>query len=150
MTDPYEERIRKFKTADECLTFAKNAAERGRPDLAQLAKRRAVELRAKSHSAETDVEKEALRAVYAYEETLARKRGKRVRASRTWQMIERHGIIKAVERAVNRPEETQGYKALAEMGMLDFAFENVVLRHPQLFDPETVKRAKERVDSWNA
>ena len=103
-----------------------------------------------SHSAETQAEKEALRAVYAYEETLEKKRGKRVRATRTWQMIHRHGIIKAVERAVNRPDETQGYKSLAEMGMLDYAFENVVLRHPELFSSETVERAKRRVQSWDA
>ena len=65
-------------------------------------------------------------------------------------MINRHGIIHAVERAVNRPEETQGYKALADMGMLDYAFENVVLRHRELFITETVERAKTHVENWNA
>ncbi len=65
-------------------------------------------------------------------------------------MIKRHGIIHAVERAVNRTEETQGYKALTDMGMLDYAFESVVLRHPELFRVETVKRAITRVENWDA
>lgn len=150
MKDSHEQRIERLETWQSCEIFAKNAEERGRRDLAILAKRRAVELRVSIHSAKTLAEKESLRAVYAYEETLARKHGRRIRASRTWQMIERHGIIHAVERAVNRTGETQGYKALAAMGMLDYAFENVVLRHPELFRVETVERAKMRVENWDA
>ena len=42
-------------------------------------------------------------------------------------MIKRHGIINAVERAVNRKQETLGYTTLIEMNMQDFAFEAVVL-----------------------
>lgn len=147
MKDPYKQRIQELGTWRECETFAKNAEERGRPDLAILAKRRAVELRVSLHATQTVAEKESLRAVYAYEEALARKHGKRIRASRTWQMIERHGIIEAVERAVNRTVETQGYNELADIGMLDYAFESVVLRHPELFRVETVMRAKTRVES---
>lgn len=83
--------------------------------------------------------------MYAYEEVLSTKRGRRTRAARTWQMIKRHGIISAVERAVNRKEETLGYSTLIEMKMQDFAFEAVVLRHQELFSPETVDRAKVRM-----
>ena len=106
-----------------------------------------MDLRSTSHLAETQAEKEALRAVYAYEEALARKSGKRHRANRTWQMIKRYGIIAAVERAVNRSQETQGYKSLAEIGMQDYSFEAVVLRYPDLFSSETISRARERVES---
>ena len=60
-------------------------------------------------------------------------------------MIKRHGIIGAVERAVNRKDETTGYATLIEMKMGDFAFEAVVLRHQQLFSPETVERARRRM-----
>jgi hypothetical protein len=65
------------------------------------------------------VEREALEAVYAYERVISKKRGKKVSASRTWQMIKRHGIIEAMERVVNRDDDATGYVALAEMGMLD-------------------------------
>ena len=87
--------------------------------------------------------------MYAYERVLSQRDGKTVRASPTWQMIKRHGIIKAVERAVNRPDETSGYTALIEMGMPDFAFEAVVCRHPTVFSAEALERSQERMAEWN-
>ena len=63
-------------------------------------------------------------------------------------MIKRHGIITAVERAVNRKDVTSGYKALVEMGMPDFAFEAVVCRHPSVFSAEALKRSRERLEEW--
>jgi hypothetical protein len=141
------ELISRLKTPEECDQFAKNVAEKY-PDLAREAHRRAVELRAATHGANSAAEREALQAVYAYEEVLSKRRGKRTHASRTWQMIKRHGIIGAVERAVNRKDVTIGYKSLIEMGMQDFAFEAVVVRYPALFSPETVKRATERMKEW--
>lgn len=128
--------------------FAKNATERGRPDLAMQAKRRAVKLRAIARGVKSDTEREALEAVYAYEEVLSGKNGRRTRATRTWQMIERHGIIEAVERAVNRSAETQGYRALIEMGMEELAFEAVILRHPDAFSSNAVEIAEERFRDW--
>jgi hypothetical protein len=107
-----------------------------------------VELRALAHGAKSQTERECLEAIYAYEEVLTAKNGRRTRASRTWQMIERHGILGAVERAVNREAETAGYTALLEMGLQDYAFEAVVVRHPELFTPETVQRSQSRVDEW--
>ena len=92
--------------------------------------------------------KEALEAVYAYEEVLTLKNGKKTKASRTWQMIERHGIIGAVERAVNRSAETQGYTALIEMGLKDYAFEAVILRYPSVFSREAVNISQQRVAQW--
>ena len=111
-----DERVVKLKTLRDCEIFAENAIERNWPDLAREARIRGVELRAQSHGAKTQAEKECLQAVYAYEEVLAVKNGKRTKASRTSQMIERNGILGAVERAVNRKTETVGYTALLEMG----------------------------------
>jgi len=144
-----DEKVAKLKTPDECERFAKNALERNRRDLADEARKRAVELRAATYGAKTQAERECLEAVYAYEEVLSSKRGgRRIRASRTWQMIQRHGILGAVERAVNRDVETTGYTALLEMGLQDYAFEAVVVRHPELFSPETVRHSRMRVDEW--
>lgn len=109
---------------------------------------RATELRAESYGASTQAEKEALQAIYAYEETLRVKNGKKTRASRTWQMIERHGIIESVNRAVCRPTETPGYRALLNMGLGEFAFEAVILRYPEVFSTEAVEVSKERLSSW--
>lgn len=145
-----DEKVSKLKTPEECEWFAKNALERNRRDLADEARRRGVELRAEAYGAKTQAECECLEAIYAYEEVLTAKNGRRTRASRTWQMIERHGILGAVERAVNREAETIGYTALLEMGLQNYAFEAVVVRHPELFSPESVKRSKTRVDEWKA
>jgi hypothetical protein len=143
-----DERVMKLKTPEECEVFARNVAERGRSDLAQQAVKRAVELRAASYGAKTMAEQECLRAIYAYEELLTKKNGRRTKASRTWQMIHRHGILPAAERAVNREAPTQGYKALIEMGLQEYAFEAVILRYPKLFSPEAVRRSTERMKEW--
>jgi hypothetical protein len=143
-----DERVKRIKTAELCEIFARNAAKRDRPDLAQEAKVRAVELRAEEYGAKSEAENEAIQAVYAYEEVLSKKNGKRTRASRTWQMIKRRGIIESVERAVNRKSETQGYTALAEMGLKEFAFEAVILRHPELFSDQAIAISRQRLNDW--
>ena len=139
-----DERVARLKTPDECEQFAINVQAR-LPDLARAARRRAVELQAAAHGATSVAEQEALEAVYAYERVLLHKHGKKVRASRTWRMIERHGIIAAVERAVRRNEGTSGYTALVEMGLEDMAFEAVVVRHPEVFTNDAVSRSAKRL-----
>lgn len=142
-------RVSRLKTLVECANFAKNARDRGAPELADQARRRAVELRAEAHGVTSEIERECLQAVYAYEEVLSAQKGKRQPASRTWQMIRRHGILPAVERVVARKEESSGYTALVEMGLTDFAFEAVILRHPEAFSPEAVARSKARMPEQN-
>jgi len=63
-------------------------------------------------------------------------------------MIKRHGIIESVERAVNRASETQGYIALVEMGLEEFAFEAVILRHPEVFSKEAIEKSQQRLSEW--
>lgn len=144
------ERVANFKTPEECSIFEKNVLERGRPDLAVAARKRALELRALKYGASTDPERECLEAVYAYEGVLAIKNGKATRAVHTWQMIRRHGIIGAVERAVNRDAESLGYTTLQALGLEDYAFEVVVVRHPELFSAGAVQCAQVRIDEWNS
>jgi len=144
-----DERVARLKTPEECERFAKNAIERNRRDLADEARKRAVELRAMAYGAKSEAERECLEAIYAYEEVLTSRNGRRTHASRTWQMIKRHGILEAVERAVNRETETSGYAALLEMGLQDYAFEAVVMRYPALFSAETVEHSKRRIAERN-
>ncbi len=141
------ERIQKLKTPEDCERFAKNATERGYPDLALAARKRAIGLKAELHGAPTLAERECLKAVYAYEDVLTARNGRRTRATRTWQMIERHGILGAVERAVKR--ETVGYTLLQSMGLQDYAFEAIVLKYPSGFSAEAVTRCEERIRQWN-
>lgn len=138
--------VAKLKTPEECLRLERNALLRNRPDLANDARRRALELRAEKYGAKNDVEKECLEAIYAYERVLTQRNGRTTSASRTWPMVKKHGIIEAVERAVTRPDETVGYKALLEMGLEDYAFEAVILRHPEHFSVAAVERSRERIN----
>jgi hypothetical protein len=142
--------ISKLKNPEECANLEKNALDRGNTDLAVQARRRAIEMRAQAYGATSEAERECLEAVYAYERVLSAQRRRNTRASRTWQMIKRHGIIGAAERAVNRPTETSGYRALVEMGLEQYAFEAVILRHPKTFSPEAVERSRQRIHDTNA
>ena len=144
-----DERVAKLKSPEECAVFAKNVTERGRPDLALAARKRAVQLRAESFGATSEVERECIEAVYAYEEVLSAKAGRRQSASRTWPMIKLHGVIEAVERVVKRKADALGYTALVEMGLEELAFEAVVLRHSSSFSAETVARSRERMGEQN-
>lgn len=140
-----DETVRRLETPEECEQFIKNVQEKY-PKLALEARRRAVEMRAASHGTQTIVERELLQAVYAYEEVLSAKRGRKTRATRTWQMINRHGIIEAAERAVNRKDYPTGYMTLIEMNMQDLAFEAVILRHPDSFNQAARNRAQARMN----
>jgi len=102
-----DEIISKLKTPEECLQYANKCTA-----LAQEARRRAIELRANAQNAQSEVETELWKALYAYEEILTKKNQRRTLAGRTRQMITRYGIIGTAERAVNRKIEAMGYKVL--------------------------------------
>lgn len=141
--------IAKLQTPESCERYALNVEPRS-PERALAARRRAIELRAAKHGANSDAEREALEAVYAYERVLSGTHGRKTRASRTWQMIERHGIIEAVERVVSRKAESAGYHALVDFGLQDKAFEAVVLRHREVFSAQAVARSEARLRDWIA
>jgi hypothetical protein len=145
-----DDRVRNIKTPEKCEIFAKNCAERGRDDLAMEAKQRAVQLRADAYDTESEAEKDAISAIYAYEEVLSAKNGKKTRASSTWQLIKRHGIISAVDRAINRPAEPEGYSSLVDMGLEDYALEAVIIRYPETFSDDAVKISQDRIKQWTA
>jgi hypothetical protein len=141
-----DQRVAKLKTVAECEVFAANALERGAPDLAEQARKRAVRLRAAAHAPTTEVERECLEAVFAYEEILSSRWGRRQPASRTWQMIRRCGILPEVERVVAKRGESSGHTELAKMGLEEFAFEAVILRHPECFSRDAIARSRERME----
>jgi hypothetical protein len=140
-----DKRVEGLKSTEECANFVKNALRLGHPKIAQEARQRAVQIRAEAYGEVTPPEREALEAVYAYEAVISARNGKKTRASRTWDLVKRHGILGAVERAVAREEETAGYPALVEMGLDHYAFEAVVMRHPDLFSKESVERSSQRI-----
>ena len=148
-SDEMDPRVGGLKTFEECESFARNAIERSLPDLATQAHKRGIELLAESHGAQTAVERDCLAAVYAYEAVLTKKHGRKTRAGRTWPMIESLGIIPAVERIVDRPAETDAYFALLNMGLKDYLFEAVILRHTEHFSARAIERSRSRLAEHN-
>jgi hypothetical protein len=139
-------RVARLTSREACETFARNADKLKQPALALQARQKAVRLQAASHGAATDAEREGIEAVYAYERILSAKRGRTVRASRTWQMIDRHGILPAIERIVTRRDDALGFQALVDAGFEEFAFESVVLRNPAHFSEEAIEASRKRLD----
>src|SRR5688500_2429175 len=127
--------IPSFETPDSYEQFASNVEERS-PERARAARKRAIELRAELYGAQTQVEREAVEAIFAYERMLWMKHGKKVKANYTWRSVKDHGVLGAVERAVKK--ETPGYRLLVENGLEDKAFEAVILRHRDAFSAEAV------------
>lgn len=148
-----DHRIARLKNPEECERFARNVAPRD-AELARQARRRAVELKAEMHGAGSEAETDVLRAVHAYEEVLSAQHGKRLPATKTWLLVKKHGALEAAEIIVNRDVSLEMldalFASLAGMEMLDFAFESVVLRHPHLFKPHTVERARQHLQDFNA
>jgi hypothetical protein len=145
---PLDPRVLRLQTPDDCETFAANALARNLPDLALQARQRAVELRAASEGPNSDAERECLQAVFAYEETLYIKHGKRVKAAHTWKAFKSKGILKAVDNLVSLDRPTVGYEALQKAGLQEFAFEAVVLKYPKLFSKQAIEQSARRLAEW--
>jgi hypothetical protein len=138
-------RVERLRTPAECEIFAANATARNHPDLALEARRKALHLQASTHAAGSPVEAEGFAAVYAYELLLTRRNGRRTRATGIWQAIKRYGIIEAVARALSRPPDQEGQVTLRHLGLEDFAFEALVVRHEASFSDTAIAASKARL-----
>ncbi|MBP6700602.1 MAG: hypothetical protein KA135_05115 [Halioglobus sp.] len=127
------ELVSRIKDPELCYVFAKNARRSGRPELALQAHRHAVELRAGKHNASSQAEAAALRAIYAYEEALSFSRGKRTRATGTWQLVNRHGVLPAVGKRLRSRDADEVQPVLVQLGMADYSFSAVEAAYPEAF-----------------
>jgi hypothetical protein len=92
-----------------------------------------VDLRAERAGASSEVEFAALRAIFAYEEALSYTKGKRTRATGTWQMVNRSGLIPAIARRLASGVDTSVDQTLKELGMEDYSFAAVQEGYPEFF-----------------
>ena len=127
------ELVSRIKDPELCYVFARNARRNGHPELALLAYRHAVELRAGKHNAASQAEAAALRAIYAYEEALSFSRGKRTRATGTWQLVNRHGVLPAVGKRLRSRDVEEVQPVLVQLGMADYSFSAVEAAYPEAF-----------------
>src|SRR5262245_1505831 len=138
-------RIEKLKTPKDCAAFIVNARERNRLDLVKEAYQRTVVLRTDAYGPKSPLERQCVEAIYAYEEVLSARAGRRITASKTWQNAKKLGIFTAVDKAVGRKEDESVYAALVEMGLERFTFEAIVAQHPNEFSFEAVEQSRARV-----
>ena len=143
------ETLEKLDTFEACDSMVINATERNYLEGAILARKRALEIRVNIEGILrgkiSGLDRECLAAVFAYEEAMSNPGNRRYRATRTWQMIGRIGIVPAFERLVSNPVERPGYTSLCNLGLAEYAFEAVVLRHPNEFSPAAVQLSRERL-----
>lgn len=149
MTDasPLDDRVLRCKTPEDCDRFIRNAHAKGLNDLVSQALQHKVDLRARSHLPPPTnyVERDCVRAIYAYEEILLLKHGRHLQARRTRDAVGNKGLIAAFEGFVNRSDGSAGFKDLKNAGLHNFAYEAVVARHPHAFSAKAVERAHERL-----
>lgn len=70
-----------------------------------------------------------------------------VPASRTRQMIERHGHIEALSKLAVSANLQQGFKVLRDRNRLDMTFEALIVRHAKDFPDDVVEAAKWRLEN---
>ena len=128
------ELVKRIKQPELCYVFAKNARRNGHPELALQAYRHAVDLRAEQHEAANDAEAAAIRAIYAYEEALSYSKGKRTRATGTWQLVNRHGVLPALSKRLLSSAGDDVQPVLKELGMEDYSFRAVAEAYPDAFE----------------
>ncbi len=119
------ELVMRIREPEKCYVFAENAVRRGHADLAIQAYRRAVDLRAEAHEVESEAELMALKAFYAYEEALSYGERKRKRATGTWQMVNKIGILPTLEKRLQAKGVAELKPKLKELNMEDYSFEAV-------------------------
>jgi hypothetical protein len=119
------ELVERIKKPELCYIFAKNAMARGHEELAIEAYRHAVDLRAAEHEVTTEAEMAALKAFYAYEEALSHLHGKRKRATGTWQMVSRYGILPALQKRLESKSVEEALPMLKQLKMEDYSFQAV-------------------------
>ncbi len=127
------ELVLRIKEPDLCYVFARNAQNRGHPELALQAFRRAVDLRAEQYGVDSEAELAAVRSIFAYEEALSHVKGKRTRATGTWQMVNRHGLFPALVRRIESRSDDEIVKSLKQLGMEDYSFAAVRADFPEAF-----------------
>lgn len=143
MDEQCDARVQRLATPKECRIFERNASERSRSDLAVQARQRWIQLSADGHVGEADGDdafaRELWESLSAYEYVLGRS------ATGLRQTIRRRGLIRAAEHFATKAEMPVELAGLADAGLIDYAWEHAVLRHPEVFSEGAVEHARERL-----
>lgn len=117
-----------------------NAKKQGNTKVYWEAFRRVCELEGKDY--DDPLERDFYSTLAAYEELLAEKHGKRVRASRTWQKLKNKGFVACLEDWALSSQRTEGFSTLVQNGHIELTGEFLVTKYPSRFSPEAVRNAQ--------
>jgi hypothetical protein len=137
-------RVSYLKTRDDCAQLVKNAGDKY-PHLVVAARQRSVEVQVNDMSLDSALLRDVWSVVYAQEEALFVKHGRRLRAGNTRKAITNRGELGAVAYIVMHPS-SESFELLHSLGLSDYTFEAVVLRHPEHFASDVVNAARRKVD----
>lgn len=126
-------------------TLMKNAKRQGRDDIYYEALRRRCELIGLNY--DDPLERDFHAMLTAYEELLTEKNKRQTAASRTRQKLKNKGVIECLEDWARSYNETAGFKALVDAGLVELTGEYLVTKYPDRFTAEAVRRARERLAS---
>ena len=87
-------------------------------------------------------------ALAAYELTLEEKHGRKQAAGRTRQKLKNKGVEQCLIDWASSSQETSGFVALAERGLMELTAEHVVLKYADRFDPGVVAAAQRRLSNY--
>ncbi|TGD75163.1 hypothetical protein E4634_03940 [Mangrovimicrobium sediminis] len=125
------ELVERIREPELCYVFARNAQRQGHPELAVQAFRRAVDLRTEAYGATDAAEVAAVRAIFAYEEAISQQRGRRTRATGTWQLAKRVGLLAAVRKRSEARDSEEVLPVLRALQMEDYSFAAVCSAFPE-------------------
>ena len=71
---------------------------------------------------------------HAYEEALTHNKGKRTRATGTWQLVNKHGVFTALRMRLKSSVAPEVSTALKSLKMDDYSFSAVLTAYPDAFE----------------
>ena len=138
----------KLKTVEECRTVIRRAIQRNLLDVRTAVFKRICELQGAANDDPADpMVRDFHETLAAYEQLLSEKNGKLTRASRTRLKIANKGIHQSLLDWTKGKEQTNGFKLLVYVGMLEYTGEYLVLRYASRFPEDVVASARDRLVS---
>nr|WP_175799607.1 hypothetical protein [Burkholderia anthina] len=137
-------RISYLRTRDDCAQFVRNVGDR-HPHLVVAARQRSVEVQVNAMNLDSALRRDIWSVVYAQEEVIFVRNGRRLRANRTLRCITNRGELDGVAYIVTQ-SGGESFENLHSLGLGNYTFEAVVLRHPEHFASDVVEEARRKLD----